>query len=173
MSNFIYYQFYVFLATFYGGIIIALIYDFYKVFRRIMKPGKVATIIQDLLFWIVVTAVAISVLLYSNEGSLRGYTVLGFLIGVWVYNMILSDLVVEILLKASDRIGKAIKLFLKAIGFPFKYAFKVSKRPFNKFKDLIRPYYLRGKRITTLPRRVFRDMEKYTRIIIKKKKKGI
>lgn len=163
MSNFIYYQFYVFLATLYGGAIIALIYDFYKVFRTIMKPSKIATIIQDLVFWIIVTIIAISVLLYSDEGKLRGYTALGFLIGVCVYNMVLSDLVVMTLLKVFRSIGRAIGLFLQNAILPCKnYTTKVILKPYNKVK-----------KIFALPHKLARDIRKYVRLIIIKKKKDI
>lgn len=73
MSTFVYYQAYVFLATFYGGIIIGFIYDLYKIYRSLLKPRKIIAVLQDLFFWCVVTIIALAVLLYSNNGELRWY----------------------------------------------------------------------------------------------------
>jgi len=47
-------QAYVFLATVYGGLIIGLFFDIYRMIRRIFKPGKWLTGLLDLIFWIIV-----------------------------------------------------------------------------------------------------------------------
>ncbi|MFT9496171.1 spore cortex biosynthesis protein YabQ, partial [Anaerosolibacter sp.] len=88
-------QVYVFLATMYGGILIGFIYDLYRILRLIFKPKKMATFIQDLIFWIVISGVAIVVLLFSNSGQLRFYTFLGFAIGSILYNRLLSSTIIS------------------------------------------------------------------------------
>jgi len=169
MSTFVYYQFYVFLATFYGGIVIAFIYDIYRVLRRVFNPSKLATIIQDLFFWFVVTVIAISVLLYSNEGILRWYTFLGFGLGAIIYNALLSNFIQRALLKGIEYFKRAAKFLIRGIKYPFKFVASVYFRIRNKCVAFLRPYYLRFKRLATLPKRVFKDIKKYSKTILTKK----
>ena len=45
-------QAYIFLATVYLGLILGIIYDIYRAFRMVAKPGKWLVAILDLSFWI-------------------------------------------------------------------------------------------------------------------------
>lgn len=94
-------QLFEFLVMLYSGIIVAAIYDFYKVYRKIFRPGKLITVIQDLIYWIVVSVVFIKFLLFGSDGEIRGYIIYGFLVGIVGYKLLLSKYFVAILLKIS------------------------------------------------------------------------
>ncbi len=52
-------QLYSFLVMLYGGIIIAILYDIYKLFRFILRPKRIGTDIGDIIYWILATIVFI------------------------------------------------------------------------------------------------------------------
>jgi len=169
MSTFIYYQLYVFLATLYGGILIGIIYDMYKVFRFYLKPRKITAVIQDLFFWTTITAVAILVLLYSNDGKLRGYTILGFMMGTLLHNIFLSRLFTRMLIDILISIKKVSNYVYIKVTSIFRFMMRILKYPYKKTVGIIKPFFLRIKRICSLPKRMTKDMKKYMAAIIHKK----
>ncbi|MCT4604625.1 MAG: spore cortex biosynthesis protein YabQ [Marinisporobacter sp.] len=162
-------QAYVFLATLYGGILIGFIYDLYRILRCIFKPKKIATIIEDLIFWIVIGIASAWVLLFSNDGKLRFYTFLGFVIGAILYNRILSSFVIA----GIVRVLRVIKrIFLKVLGvvlYPLKIIKKFLLSIWKPIKKKIHPIYFRVKRFCLLPKIFYREIVKYTKFIKNKK----
>ncbi|MCT4620710.1 MAG: spore cortex biosynthesis protein YabQ [Marinisporobacter sp.] len=162
-------QAYVFLATLYGGILIGFIYDLYRILRCIFKPKKIATIIEDLIFWIVIGIASVWVLLFSNDGKLRFYTFLGFAIGAILYNRILSRFVI----KGIVSILRVIKrIFLKVLGvilYPLKIIRKLLLRIWKPMKSKFSPVYLRVKRLCLLPKMFYKEVVKYAKFIKNKK----
>ncbi len=153
MSTFVYYQFYVFIATFYGGVIIGLLYDIYKVIRKNFKINRLVSIIQDIFFWSVVTVVAIFILFYSNDGKLRWYTFLGFILGALIYNIFLSNIIEHTLNKIINSIISMIKYLLLKIKLFFNILLKVLMYPYKKLKIfIIKPVVLKMKKILLIPK---------------------
>ncbi|QXM07232.1 spore cortex biosynthesis protein YabQ [Crassaminicella indica] len=162
-------QIYVFLTTLYGGIIIGFIYDLYRILRCIFKPKKIATIIEDLIFWIVIAIIAVHVLLFSNDGQLRFYVFLGFLIGAILYNRILSRFVIRGILILLNKLKSLLMKLLRIILFPIKIIKKFFVMLFCPLKKKFSPLYLRMKRLFLMVKIWYRDMVKYTKFMRNKK----
>lgn len=162
-------QAYVFLATMYGGILIGFIYDLYRIFRAIFKPKKIATLIQDFVFWIVISIVATTVLLFSNSGQLRFYTFLGFMMGTILYNRLLSRVVITAVVSILRFLRKIIMGCIHLILYPIKLLTRWLRKPWKWFKKKLKPAYYRWKRIGTMPRRIYQEIKKYIKTIMKKK----
>ena len=78
-------EFYIFLLSISYGLIIGLIYDFYRTFRYYSKPKKLVSFIEDLIFWLVITFVFFMFLVKRTDGIIRGFIVVGFVIGYVFY----------------------------------------------------------------------------------------
>lgn len=117
----------VFLYTIYGGVLIGLIYDLYKVFRIYRKPGKIATGIMDLFFWIIVALIAFNILFKSNYGELRGYAFLGFILGCLIYVKLCSKYIVNFLILVVKKMRKSAAIIYKVLIFPFDVLSKAIK----------------------------------------------
>ncbi|KAB3531890.1 spore cortex biosynthesis protein YabQ [Alkaliphilus pronyensis] len=152
---------YIFLATIYGGILIAFIYQLYKIFRSIFKPKKLATTLQDAIFWTIITAVAFYVLIFSNQGDLRFYNFLGFLIGVLIYEHVLA----KPINKGLNYILKIANEFLtdiwKLIIYPFRIGYCFIEVPYTYCKRKTKPVYYKSKRILNMPHRIINDVRKF------------
>ena len=169
MDNTIHSQGYIFLATVYGGIIIGFLYDLYRIFRYFFKPKKIAAFFEDLIFWIIISLIAVFVLIFSNWGELRAYEFLGFLFGAVLYHKLLSKIVITILVKVVKIIIKILKYLLNTILYPFKIIANILYKPYKKSCREVRNRYVKLKRKAKLPIRIFSDIRKYTRNIIFKK----
>lgn len=96
------------LSILYGGIIL-LFYDCFRVLRRLIPHNSVAIAIQDLFFWIV-TGFSIFALLYRyNNGSIRGYCILGMGLGMLFYGMVISPFFMKINLTIGTFIKKSLR----------------------------------------------------------------
>lgn len=159
----------IFLTMVYGGLIIGFVYDLYRVFRYFSKPKKIATFIEDLIFWIIVTSIALFTLLYSNYGELRGFVFIGIIFGALIYYYILSKLVVKTLVYIVGTIINFIKYIINIIISPFKFMVKLLLKPFKKVSNNLSSKYRKSKRIIKLPSRILHDMSKQAKIILFKK----
>ncbi len=162
-------ELYIFLATIYGGILIGLIYDLYRIIRGIFRPKKIATIVEDLIFWIIIAITAFFVLLFSNDGQLRFYTFLGFGIGATMYIWILSPYVVRSIVIIMRLIKKTVYKIYNIIMFPIKKLIMFLKVPVRWIIKKLRPGYLKFKRLKKLPETWIKEMKKDIKLIIRKK----
>jgi len=130
-------QLYSFLVMLYGGMIIAILYDIYKVIRIILKPKRIATDIGDIIFWILGTIVFIFFLYISNYAEIRFYSFLGFIIGILLYNILLSPFVIKLLLLVY-RIAKNIFIKIyKIVTYPFIVAYNMLIMPIKYFTKML------------------------------------
>jgi len=152
------FEFYVFLNSFYAGLISGIIFDLYRVIRYFYKPKKVATVIEDLLFWIGVGLIFFYILNKSNWGQLRGYIFIGFFLGGIIYLNILSRVLFPIFIKIFKRISITIKGIIYILKFPF-----------IKIKKILSPGIAKMRKIKKVPKEAFRETLRLKKIINKKK----
>lgn len=104
------------------GMVLLAVYDQIRIFRRLVPHGIFWVGVEDLLFWIV-SAVALFAMLYrENSGYIRGFVIGGVLVGMIIYNLLLSRFIVKI----SVFILKKI-LFL--LSRPFAWTARFMHRP--------------------------------------------
>lgn len=169
MSTFVYYQLYVFLVTFYGGIVIGFMYDIYKIYRSMLKTKKFIAAIQDILFWIAISIVVIYVLIYSNDGKVRGYSLIGFVLGALIYNLLLSRIIVRTIKIFLNTIKKILHNIYMKIKRVFNFIYKIIIYPCKKVYKAVQPFILRLKKILSIPKRMVKDIKKYSKTIFSKK----
>ena len=74
------------------GAMLAFIYDLIRMFRMMLHHRDWLVDVEDLLFWILTAWMVFHTLFVYNRGALRGYAFLGMFIGVVLYVMTLSRL---------------------------------------------------------------------------------
>lgn len=169
MDNSIQSQAYIFFATLYGGIIIGFLYDIYRIFRYYAKPKKVATFIEDLVFWLIVSVISLFILIFSNWGEIRGYVFLGFISGAFLYYRILSKPIITILVHVVNFIVKVIKYIFSILFFPFRVIVKHLYVPYTKVASKASRSCRKVKKLFKLPFLVITDIKKYAMTMLKKK----
>jgi spore cortex biosynthesis protein YabQ len=80
----------------------------YRVIRGILRPGLVSTAILDLMFWALLTPILVIYLLLANWGQLRGYVIMGLILGFAFYRLTMSRAVVALLLWLIDLLGRLV-----------------------------------------------------------------
>ena len=104
------------ISVLWGGILL-LIYDILRILRRLVKHGAFLVAIQDLIFWVGASIFIFSMIYRENNGIIRGYSILGMMLGSILYHFAVSDFVVELITK-----------LLKTLLQPFQAAVKQTVR---------------------------------------------
>ncbi|SHE77048.1 spore cortex biosynthesis protein YabQ [Caldanaerobius fijiensis DSM 17918] len=127
----------VFLICMYGGIFLGLFYDIYRIFRRIFRPKKKATYIEDALFWLICSLFVFSVIFLANYAELRFYTFLGFISGFYIYMKLFSFVFIRITIKTLRCIKRSMVGLFSFISSPFLLAYNIVARQINGVKNLL------------------------------------
>lgn len=115
----------IFLCTVIGGAAIALIYDLFRILRKAVRTGGLFIYVEDLLYWLIVSIIMFLTIYYSNDGELRAFMFIGACIGVILYSLLLS------------RIVMSSSLFIiRIVSYPFILTIKVLKAPICKIAQI-------------------------------------
>lgn len=118
-------QVHIFLYSVLIGGIMGIVFDFFRALRRNGNTKNIIVYLQDILFWIIIAIMILTSSFILNNGELRGYMLIGYLLGALLYMLILSNYVKGLFIIIMNFIEKGIN-FLFA---PFtKMIEKLSKR---------------------------------------------
>ncbi len=150
---------YILMTTIFGGILIGFTYNLYKIFRGFFHPKKLATNIQDFLFWILITGVAFYMLFISNRADLRFYNFLGFLVGTGVYNIYLSKIITRALLMIIDTIKAFFIDLYKILAYPLQLGLCFIELPYKYCKKKTKPIYYKVRKSSFFTKKTQEDQE--------------
>ena len=115
----------IFLYSIAGGMLIAFIYDAFRIKRKAVRTKTLVIYFEDFIYWIIVALVMFAVIYCSNDGEPRGYIFAGAIIGVIVYALLLSKLIVRSSLAVLRFLYRVFGTVWSIITYPFKIALKI------------------------------------------------
>ena len=121
-------QAYLFFIFIINGILIGLLFDFFRILRRIIKTNDIITYIEDILFWILTGFIILYSIFVFNNGQLRLYMFLGIILGAFIYMLFISSYIIKINIKIINLLCRLINI----ITIPFKFIFNIFRRTFIK-----------------------------------------
>ncbi len=83
------------LYAFFMGIYITFVYDFLRIFRRVIPHKSWAIALEDLGFWAYCAGTVFLFLYRESNGVLRWFAVLGAVLGIIIYRKTVSPLFVK------------------------------------------------------------------------------
>ena len=95
MSNEVGYQVGIFVLCCIAGVVVALLFDVFRISRRVVRTSTVATCVEDLMFWIISALFMFALSLKFNDGEIRWYMFLGLAFGAIIYFGTFSRFVVK------------------------------------------------------------------------------
>lgn len=121
----IYDQLFAFAVTIGIGFLAGILFDLYRVFRGLWRPGKLGTFIGDVIFWAFMTIIVFIMLLVGNWGEIRIYVIIGTGLGAYLYVRFLSKRWQKLIRTIFIFIIKLFTILWKIISWPFKLVFKI------------------------------------------------
>lgn len=101
-----------------AGVCMAFAYDVLRLFRRLVRHGRLAVDLEDLLYWTLCFFASFTLLYYGNNGVIRFVAVLGAALGMLVYSVSMGKVFVKF----------SYFLINKTIGSAFRFLCKIIKR---------------------------------------------
>jgi len=123
-----------FLVAVAAGFSIGFFYDAFRVIRLAFPHSSLVVQIEDVLYWLCTPFYFFYVLLRVGYGDVRFFSFLGAFLGVLLYFLTLSRLVMKI----SAFIIRVIKAVLKIIIFPFVWISKIIFKFFKLIKKMLK-----------------------------------
>lgn len=121
MMNEIYHELTFLIKAFLLGILISFIYDQLRVLRRCIRHNFFLTSIEDIIFWIWVTAEIFSLQMAENNGSFRMFSVVSTSIGMLIYRFLIKNNYVRFMSVILERVLKWSSDILNFILTPYFY----------------------------------------------------
>lgn len=131
MADLIYDEIELFWVCLLLGMSLALVYDCIRIVRMLFRHWDVFVDMEDLCFWILTAWCVFKTLFHYNEGVLRGYAFVGMFLGVIVYVLTLSRLLMFVVRsmvpywnRIKNKVGECIKKPVFALGSKCRKALK-------------------------------------------------
>lgn len=125
-------QAYLFLVFSLTGVIIGILFDFFRILRRTIKTSNFITYIEDILFWILTGFLILYNIWCFNNGEIRIYMFLGIILGVLIYMLTLSSILIKIFSKILRTLINMLKLPFKTIISVFRKIVTSIEKIFTK-----------------------------------------
>ena len=120
-------QFFMLLSFFITGIVIGVLFDVFRISRKIFKTPDFLIYIEDVLFWILSGFMLLFTICTFTDGQIRLYMILMLILGAIIYFLTLSNMFIKINTNIVEFIKKVINLLL----YPFKKTANFIKKSFN------------------------------------------
>lgn len=128
------YNFFIFIVL---GMIIAFVFDVFRILRKAFKTNNIITYIEDILFWIISGFLIIVSIFTFNNGEIRFYLFIGILLGILIYILLLTKLINTVLLNLLKPIKKVIQIILSIFKKINNLIINFLKKCKNKSKKTI------------------------------------
>ncbi|WP_300386419.1 spore cortex biosynthesis protein YabQ [Clostridium sp.] len=102
-----------------AGILIGILFDFYKIIRGIKVP-KIVVVIEDLLFWILTALFIFVFLLFNNYAFLGPYVYIFMIITLLLYIKFISPIILHIERRFISIFISIFRVIFKNIIYPIK-----------------------------------------------------
>ena len=130
-------QAYLFIVFSLTGVVIGILFDFFRILRRSFKTSNIITYVEDVLFWILTGVLILYNIWYFNNGEIRIYMFLGIIMGLLIYMLTLSNIIVSLFSKILKMLIRILEIPFKTIISIFHKIITIIIKIFNKFKILI------------------------------------
>ena len=124
-------QAYLFFIFILNGIIIGILFDFFRILRKTFKTTDFVTYIEDLLFWILTGFSIIYFIFTFNNGEIRLFMFLGIALGIFIYMFLFSSYFIKINVIIIKFLKKIIGKIFKIIFIPIKFIKKIFFKPIS------------------------------------------
>lgn len=149
-----------------NGIIIGILFDFFRIIRKSFKITDIGTYIQDILFWLISGFIFLYSMCVFCNGELRWFMVFGVLIGACIYIITISKYVISFSVGFINITKNIFLKILNIVFFPFKILYRVTKN------TIIRPLISIFTKLTIKMKKIVKKM-KQKRGILRKKENNI
>lgn len=124
MNEFINLEVRFFLISALWGVLLLVVYDCLRIFRKVINHGVVWISIEDIFYWMISGVLIFRMMYEMNNGIIRGFSLIGILLGMILYKYSISEFVVKwisfLLIKIKMFLSKLLHILIKPLKFLFR-----------------------------------------------------
>ncbi len=122
----------IFIVFTFTGILLGILFDFFRVFRRTFNTIDIITYLEDILYWILAGIIVLYNIWFFNNGEIRFFMIIGIVMGAIIYSLLFSPILIKIETMILTKLKYIIMFFYKIIIIPIEkiinfFAFYTSK----------------------------------------------
>ena len=121
-------QAYLFLVFSLTGVVLGVLFDFFRVLRKTFKTGDFVTYIEDILYWILAGIIILYNIWFFNDGEIRVFMILGILMGAIIYCLTLSPIFIKIEYFFIKKIKGVFTLLYNILKIPIEFMINLLKK---------------------------------------------
>jgi spore cortex biosynthesis protein YabQ len=122
------------IASVYGGMLIGLLFDFFRLLRKGFKIKKAVIPVGDIIFWAASVVIILAVVYNSSSGLIRSYQLIGLALGTFIYLKLLSKYVLTILPMILIGIRTLFYAIIAILKVPVVLAANILWKPCKRFR---------------------------------------
>ena len=130
-------QAYLFLIFTLNGILIGFLFDIFRILRKSFKTSDIITYIQDIIFWILTGAIILFSMCKFCDGELRGFTIIGIILGTMIYMLTISTYIIKLSLTIINILKKILRTIIKILSYPFNLVFKPISIIYKNLRNIL------------------------------------
>ena len=115
-----------------NGILIGLLFDFFRILRKSFKTNDFITYLEDILFWILAGIILLYSIFIFNNGEIRLFMFLAVLLGIIIYIMSISSYIIKLNVRIINCFKKILIKIFNIMSIPFTYIIKILRKIFFK-----------------------------------------
>ena len=74
---------------------LVMLYDVFRIFRKVVPHGVIWISLEDVLYWIVAALLIFGMIFQENDGLIRGFAIGGILLGMLFFNHFVSPFLIR------------------------------------------------------------------------------
>lgn len=115
------------------GIVLSMYSDIFRIIRKVKKHSKVSVFIEDLLFFMVSAFVTFMLLMARCNGEVRGYMILGEVLGFLLFRLTVSRITLPFFYKIISFVAG---LFSKISGVLERFGAFTEEKTYKLWQNL-------------------------------------
>jgi spore cortex biosynthesis protein YabQ len=97
------------------GIIISVIFDFFRACRKIKKTSSIEVLIQDIIFFFIATVITTISIIIMLDSNIRVYVFFAIIFGCLIYLSLFSKIIIKLQIMFLKQIASIISVFCTPI----------------------------------------------------------
>ena len=116
---------YAFFAMVVLGVLIGIVFDIFRSFRKVLIKKPLAVNISDIIFWVLTFLISVQAFYRFSDGRLRIFLVIASFLGMILYFLTISSAIKYVFCVILQIFSKIIKFILKILLTPARFLYKI------------------------------------------------
>lgn len=125
-----------FVTCIFIGIIMGMLYDLIRIFRKIIPHSNWSVQVEDMIYWITCALIGFAILYMHNYGQIRFFVFIGIILGSVFYFCTFSIIFMKFATWLIELIKHMVRTLVHIVSIPVKWVIGIIKIPIRMLKRL-------------------------------------